>query len=264
MASYTKNRAWSMTYEQGLLVLTAGSDKLFAVEDVTETVADELLGQWRHGRFEPGKLSSGGQDIFEQLLTAEIIINALEERPHYKVALQFVGDPNVKLRTQLGDLLDERIELVEAAADLVIYVRTNGRLRDLVAAPYPEVETPHLLIDAALEHSLSIGPLVFRGDTACLGCFVGRVTTYWGDAEPPVEPAILGSVSIIAGLIALETRKILMQRDRSLINTTVAYDFEEHKVHKNKVYKYPQCPVCSISTIDVAGAIDLPWLKQAK
>ncbi len=261
---YRVNDSWSLTYEEGLLLLNAGADRIFAIEDVEAAVADELIGQWRTKRFDPGELSREGREIFEQLLTAGIIINQIAEQPVYRIKLQFVGDEDATLTTAIRSQLGVALKMVkEGDCDLLVIIRTNGRLQDILDGSYGEISSPHLLLDLAYEHSVSLGPLVFRGDTACLSCLVGRLTTYWGDALPPKRPAIQATPALIAGLLSLELEKILTAYNRELVNNTVAYDFDDYKVIKSSVYKLPMCPVCSITTMDSPGAITLPWLQKS-
>ncbi len=210
----------------------------------------------------PEKLSSAATEIFEQLKTAQIVIFDLEQKSTYKIGLRFIGDTHLALQTQIKTQLGRNFELVSGTGcDLLVLIRTNGRLKDIILSDYGSLKTPHLLLDVAFDHSISIGPLVFPGDTACLSCLVGRLTTYWGDAIPPLMPTVQKNPALIAGLLVMELHKILSLSERELVNNAVAYDFENYKVKKNSVYKLPQCPVCGISVMDNPGAIKLPWGK---
>lgn len=263
LRAYERNPNWSVQYENGLLLLTGGADEIFAIDSVSKNTADEILTLLESERLDPVGLSAPASDIFEQLKTAQIIRIPLSLDRKPVVSIRFEGEPvprltaAIKRETASFASISNRDE-----ADLVVIVRTNARLRDLTSGDYPELLTPHLLVDLAYEHTVSLGPLVFKGETACLGCLVGRLTTYWGDADPPVRPRILENTQLTAGLIALQIRKIVIDQARELVQHTVAYDFKEHNVRRSSVYKLPVCPICSISTMDSVGAIALPWIKK--
>jgi bacteriocin biosynthesis cyclodehydratase domain-containing protein len=262
---YRPNKAWDVVYENGLLVLNAGADKLFAIEDVAEEDAHTILALWKQSSFELPNGSKELATILEQLKAAGLLINELGKNSIAKIALKFIGKPNQHLAQETEKQLGKNLRLSpEKEAEFVVFIRTNAQLKNLLE-DYDKVTKPHILVDISFEHSISLGPLVFPGETACLSCLVGRVTTYWGDAVPPQTPAIQNNPVIIAGLLNMELTKILFEYNRELVNHTVAFDFEEHRIKKNSVYKLPMCPVCGTSNIDSLGAIELPWLqKEAK
>lgn len=261
---YQRNPNWDINYENGLLLLNAGADEIFALESISEAVAQELLKLWNSTNITTEMLSPTAQDIFEQFKTAGIVLAILPTaaaKP--RIAIEFNGQPDTDLLAAIkAELGSDYSSTIAAKADLLVIIRTNARLRDVIAEPYPEIRVPHLFVDLAYSRTISLGPLVFREESACLGCLVGRLTTYWGDAEPPIQPGILNNSGLIAGLVALQIRNIVRQRARELVNHTVSYDFSEHQVRRSSVYKLPLCPICSISTMDTVGAIALPWTQK--
>ncbi|GAC1386991.1 MAG: hypothetical protein NVS1B7_6390 [Candidatus Saccharimonadales bacterium] len=260
--TYTRSPNWNVVYEGSILVLNAGADKIFAIEDVSEDVATEIMNLLQEKVISPIALSTEGKEIFEQLKTAQIVFIDLEPKVKYKISIRYNGDKNKELDAQIKAQLTRDFEVTDKLNyDFQLIIRTNGRLRDAVSSGYNSLTKPHLFLDIAYEHSISLGPLVFPGETACISCLVGRITTYWGDAEPPITPSIQINLEFIAGLVAMEVRKILNEYNRELVNNTIAYDFENHKVKKSSVYKLPMCPVCSISTMDNPGSIKLPWAQ---
>ena len=74
-------------------------------------------------------------------------------------------------------------------ADLLLMIRTNRQLKD-VLQDYDKITVPHLYVDLAYSNTISIGPLVYKNDTACLGCYIGRLAKNWGDMVPADEPQI--------------------------------------------------------------------------
>ena len=54
---YSANPHWALVHDPGLLVLHAGADELFAIEDVSDGVAAEMLALWRTDVMRPAALS---------------------------------------------------------------------------------------------------------------------------------------------------------------------------------------------------------------
>jgi hypothetical protein len=246
-------------FEEGLLLCHAGADAVYSIEDVHGDAAEELLGRWMADDLAPEGLSAAARRLWLQLLTAGAVLLQVE-RPVESVGLRCVGDQPNSFITRLVELLaGMSIRVVpEHDAPLLVFLRTNGRLGVLCDETYANLRGPHLLVDLAYQHTLSLGPLVFPGDTACLACLVGRLTDRWGDALPPPQPGMLDAVELVGSLLALHLRDIAMG-GQALINRTVAYDFEEHEIKKNRVHKLPWCPVCSLSSdAGATGRIELP------
>jgi hypothetical protein len=264
---FTPNPTWTIAFEKNVLLLNAGADNLFAIQDVTEPVAQEIIFAWRKGAFKKQSLSQPAIIILEQLLTAGIVTHQsskLQQKP-FTVGISFVGDTSKEFGKLLKeDLIKKGISIVShKAADFQLFVRTNGKLIDVQTDAYKKMTEPHLFIDIAYHHSFSIGPLVFPGDTACLVCLFGRINNYWGDAQPPIEPLMWQNVALVSSVAAIEIEK-LASNDYSLINTTVTYDFQNHEIKKNSIYKLPWCPVCQKGdTLDKLGSIPLPWMKKS-
>lgn len=252
-----------MRYEDGLLVLSAGADELYLIEDATAETAGELTAAWQEGRIDAGSLSAATRALFDQLLAAGVVGTESPAEP-LRVALRYVGDRRRELERAIAAELERHGVTVVATLEqsgLAVFVRTNGQLMDLYDRT-PEWRTrQHLLVDAAYDHTISIGPLVFPGDTACLGCLAGRIGHYWGDGPPPATPAVQRHATLIASLLALELEKIATG-DIGLINATVAWDLRGRQIRRNSVYKLPWCPFCGDpEPAEQLGSIDLPWTR---
>lgn len=265
MRTYVKNENWNIVYENGLLVVTAGADHIFAIEDVTEQTGDEITGLWKSNTIRPNKLSDSAKAIFEQLLAAGVFIPKITKQTTRHIRIEWIGDRNDEILSELKTILMTKNILIDGdKSSFLIFIRTNGRLKDIVGNDYASVTSPHLLADLAYDHTVSVGPLVIPGDTACLGCLVGRLSTYWGDAEPPKDPAITQNARLAASLIALEVEKAVND-DLSLISKTVAYDFNNRQAKESAVYKLPWCPAASKEKrVAGTGYIELPWGQQRK
>lgn len=274
--AYSTDPHWALVHEPGLLLVHAGADQLFAIEDVCDAAAAEVLGRWRGGAISRDGLSQEADDVFGQLVSAGIICNLLEPRVEYSVALRFAGSRDTRLEAAVADALPAGIVLGGGGprdgggggmggggggekCDLVLFVRTDGRLHEVVAGDYASLRTPHLLLDLAFDHTISVGPLVFARETAGLCCLAGRLWSRWGDRTPPSRPRVTEHPGLSGGLVAMTIANVLLRQDRSLVNRTVAYDFRAHEVTAQSVYRLPICPICGTGVAAAQGRIALPW-----
>jgi bacteriocin biosynthesis cyclodehydratase domain-containing protein len=259
--TYAPSREWRLIYDRGLVVLSAGADRLYALEDVTEAAAAELISCWEHEEFDDGQLSVDGRNLLDRLAECRVL-EARPTGPVGRIAVRWAGTREVALENRLADLFEEndRLVLLRDNADLVLVIRTTARLVDL----YPGGErdaAPHLLLDLAYNHTVSVGPLVLAGETACLACLAGRINHFWGDPQPPVRPAILRAAPLAAALAVHELEGIVYG-DYSLAGATFAYDLESRRTVAGAVYRLPWCPVCGDGG-ESAGIAELPWASAA-
>jgi bacteriocin biosynthesis cyclodehydratase domain-containing protein len=259
MRQFVFDPSWRVIHEGDLLLVTAGADEIFAIEDVPADVAAEVVALANRPAFALDECSEGARAIVDQLLTAGIIRIAGPVSVR-SVALRWIGSVNHALERRLEDGLRRRGVEISDVAEFLIFVRTNGRLRDMLEDDYHRLTVPHLLIDLAYHHTCSVGPVVYPGDTACLGCLAGRLSTYWGDAPPPATPRMTSEIDLVAGVAALEIERTL-DGDDSLTNATVAYDFGQRAVTRRRLFKLPWCQVCGTGAAD-SGAIHLPWTEE--
>ena len=262
---YIPNKNYTVQYEKGLLILNAGADQLYAIEDVTEEVANETIKSWQSALIDPATISEEIKPVFDQLLSAGLIQvkDTANKGSSFNIAIEFHGTKIKELEQLIKKELDARKipSQDQEPTNLNLLIRTNTNLTSLSSKDYLSLDSPHLLLDLAYHHTFSIGPLVYPGETACLGCLVGRLNSYWGDADPPARPAMTDNIRLAALLIALEIEKI-SQGDQSLINQTLSYDFQNREVKTNKIYKLPWCPICqSRKPIANIGYVELPWNK---
>ncbi len=259
---YVPSTAWRLSYEDGLLVLSAGADRAYGLEDVGERAALELLEAWERGSVEPEELSSPARNAAEELIQAGALSRGVAEGALRAVEVRFVGQHEAELERHLsvGIAASGALRLADGDAELLLYVRTSGRLFEVYESAEP-VLVPHLLLDLAYDHTISLGPLVYAGETACLACLAGRIGRLWGDSQPPPRPAMLEGPALAAALATRELEKVAAG-DVRLANATAAYDFETHHVTVGAVYKLPWCPVCGDGA-ETNGRIDLPWSGPA-
>jgi bacteriocin biosynthesis cyclodehydratase domain-containing protein len=262
---YVGNPEWSAAYEQGFLILSGGADHLYAIEDVPQETADELAALWERPA-EPVRLSSGAARLAPQLLNVGALLREIGSGPPADVAVIFSGHEDDSLLAAMATEAETRRRWAlagPAEAELTLVVRTGGRLAETSDGIDHPVAGPHLLLDVAFHHTISLGPLVFPGETACLACLAGRIGQYWADPAPPAKPAIQRETRLIAGVAALELDKIAAG-DYGLVNATVALDLRRHDVKRHALYKLPWCPVCADDRRgETIGPIELPWAAAA-
>jgi bacteriocin biosynthesis cyclodehydratase domain-containing protein len=236
-SGFEANPEWAATFDAGALILSGGADQLLAIQAVDSATASEILGLWSSG---PQPSTQRALEIAGQLADLGILRRTLAATVPPRIAVIGNGDLTQAIREALTERLSARISGDEA--DLLVFVRSGGRLVDLYSDGVMPL-APHLLIDAAYHHTFSIGPLVVPGDTACLACLAGRIGYRWGDPPAPERPAVQRNVALLAEIAALEVGRIAAG-DLGLAGQTVAYDFERRTVITGSVYRLPWCPVC--------------------
>jgi bacteriocin biosynthesis cyclodehydratase domain-containing protein len=262
---YAGSREWRVTHEDGFLIASGGADELYAIEDVSGETAAELAVLWKRPSG-LAELSADAQRLLPQLLNVGAVLRELASGPPSAVAVAFAGRRDHELLDALvvEAAEDRRWRLAEPGdSNLTLFVRTGGRLVETSDGIGHPLSGPHLFLDAAFHHTVSLGPLVFPGETACLACLAGRIGQYWGDAPPPERPTVQRETRLIGALAALELDKIAAG-DYGLVNATVAFDLRRYEVKRHALYKLPWCPVCGDrSRGDEIGAIALPWAGAA-
>jgi hypothetical protein len=228
--------AWAVAAELGHLVVTAGADAVWLVEDVPGHVAEFVARFWSDAP--PLHVPDAAKPVVAHLTgLGALRPAALTTAPPAAVRLLFAGDP-----VDLGLPLDP--------AGLAVVVRTNAsllRAAELAA----DVAAPHVLVDLAFQHTVVLGPHVFPGDTACVACLAGRVGTRWGDPPPPTIPGALDDAALAGMLLARAVR------GGALVNATVSIDLDDLSTRREPLWPVPGCAVCGDWRTD--GSIALPW-----
>jgi bacteriocin biosynthesis cyclodehydratase domain-containing protein len=252
--SYTLSPQWRINQATNALVISGGADARYEIE--LEEAETSFFPDLQHGvRFTENELSDSDRIVLEQLLTAEVIVPVLP-RQSKKLRIALIGDID-------GLVLESEKFLVVSSLrqrpDVLLIVRAYGTYAGfLTGIAYDKIEKPHLFIDLAYHHTVSIGPLVFPGRTACVACLQGRIASRWGDDEPPALAAVQKHLPLIASLITVELEK-LADGDTSLTNRTVAWDLQDRAINDNQLLKLPLCPVCKDKQLDLPGNFALPW-----
>lgn len=242
---------WSIAQQGKSLVISGGADARYEVE--LENDEQSFFATVNTSKpFTRSKLKTGDIRVLEELVTAEIIVPLLQKGRELKVGI--IGDAN---KLALPFYNDAR------TAELLLIVRVNSTYAEILEKiEYQSVTKPHLFVDMAFHHTLSLGPLVFPGETACVACLQGRISTRWGDEAPPTSPLAANKyLGIVSELILLEVNRI-SHDDTSLTNKTISWNFQDRVTKNNQLLKVPLCPVCAQNKIDHRGALALPWSKD--
>ena len=243
------SRAWSISQQGAMLRLSGGADALYEVD--TESASPSLFAEMGHERsFTRADLSSTAARVLDQLLTAEIVVPVVSISATLRV--RKCGD-DAPL-----DLPGSAVWVTTAdEADLLVVVRTGSPLPALLdALDYANVTTPHLLVDAGFHHTVSIGPLVFPGETACLACLHGRITERWGLSEEPPEPLAAHDYGALASALAATEIARFAAGDTSLAHKTVVWNMAERTATAHQLLRVPLCAMCGDARMDKTHALE--------
>lgn len=255
-----------------LLVLTGGADETYIVDEaVSDSCVHRVFEAWQNESLsslqDDPECGAAVRQI--QRVGALVPPRALDEVNRFTVA--WLGDPCEALMPALATMMAEyRIALPgdaprDAVAgagahieDLLLVVRTNAQWEPALntyAALRPRHR--HLFVDAAYHHTVSIGPYVVPGETACVACLGHRVAHRWGDLPGPAKPAMSSRSQSIAAVLApllTEPGGLLPFLDHS-----VSLNLQTLASVRDKVFQLPGCSVCEGRHDLSAGALNLPW-----
>lgn len=240
---YKLSPSWRVTQLGTRIMINGGADALYEIE--TDSNEKSFFIQLKTNEsFKRKDVPETERPYFEQLLLAEIIKPVVKPRQNLKVAI--MGD-ETDLKIKLP--ISMKIVKITEKPDIVIIIRWQSKLENM--ANYilkPEFRgLPYIFFDTAYHHTLSIGPLVFPGETACLGCLYGRVAVRWGDAKPPETPSVIKDHDELISLSIIDELKRFMKGDTSLVGKTVAWDFTQRSMTTETLLKVAVCPSCDVN-----------------
>jgi bacteriocin biosynthesis cyclodehydratase domain-containing protein len=276
------NPRWHLFLEGEQLFLSGGADEIYLVDEVpTLAAAQRLLVAAQSNHYASIANDHELGAALRQLRRIGAIATQSDRGSPLPVALIWSGDALPLLEAALAQQTLAQQTLAQQArsgdnaiifthenqaAQLAIVIRTNASWRDTIAT-YERAAlcTPHLLVDLAYHHTLSIGPYVVPGDTACIACIGHRIAHQWGDALVPTQPAVALQHEVVAGLLL------------NIVNDFAAHgmctDYVEHAISLNlrtlssrreRVFRLPWCSVCSATTVAQSsqpdGRLPLPWV----
>jgi bacteriocin biosynthesis cyclodehydratase domain-containing protein len=266
---YKKNLNWNLLLEDGKLLITKGADEIYFIDEsdkrsseiifnaYKEDLLDDLAVKKKHLKTIIEKLERAGV-IYKRIESIKVPTNKIE------IFIEWIGNKNDEIFGLLESFIkkseDIHISNDKNKADVLFLVRSSGKMSELLKN-YNEIKIPHILIDLAYDHTLSIGPLVFPGETACLGCFVGRITRNWGDAMSPQTPRASQSNELIAALIFENIKTFQVSGScPELINQVWSFNLKDFTTKYDKIFRLPWCPICfPEKPQEGTGSFELPW-----
>ena len=257
MDDLKKNKNWNMFVEENKLFATKGADEIYFLDDIDEECVNDVYNLYLEDKFE-----QIDKNILEKLKQAGIIYEKIYNRTNkLKVAIKYIGTNNFNLNNSINNRIanSNNIDIVDTIndCDLLLIIRTNEKLKE-VLRDYDKIKVPHLFVDLAYSNTISIGPIVYKNETACLGCFIGRITRIWGDPVIPEEPQILEKYELISDLIIERLNEfIIFGNCPDLVNGVWNFNTSEFNTKLDKTYKLPWCPICN--SIKENEKIELPW-----
>lgn len=267
--------AWRLFLEEGRAVLTAGADETYLLDELSPDEADELHRGWASGAV---SLDDAGRTpalrdaigLLEKSGALFVGDAAVESGARLRWSIVAIGDCAVPIAELVRTMAsrDDGLTHVERddAPALVILVRGNGPLLGVLDEAGAAAALPHLLVDVGYAHTLSIGPFVWPGRTACIGCFAGRIAHAWGDAEPPRAPRASRAAELAAAMVLERLRSFRAHRGCAfLVERVVSLDLSTLETRTDHVFRLPWCPRCQSPADDRrgTGSFALPWLPKA-
>jgi hypothetical protein len=254
---------WTLFVDGGRLFASAGADEMYLLDALSAPEAECLLDGYRAGTLE--ELASEAAcyaEAIDRLLKAGVVFRGTPTpQPLLKLAVVQCGVPAGDWQAAL--LAQEESWALTAdadAADLCLVLRVDVGL-GAVAEATRDLRVPHLLVDLGNQHTLSLGPLVKPGKTACLSCLAGKISRHWGDPPVPRQPQMGGQTQLVTALVAHQVRRF--QRYGTcpeLVERLWSFDLNTLEGRFDRLFQLPWCPRCfPDSTACDAGDMPLPW-----
>ncbi len=274
--AYKNSLMWNMLIEDGKLLITKGADEIYLIEELDGKDAEMFYEAYKNQGIHKLKLDTVDEKILgviSKLDKAGVIYKSIENTYSSKTinfSIKWVGDLNQKIFSLLEKFAKDSEQLTfhtdTKSLDLLVIIRTSAKLAETMEG-YKEIKYPHLFVDIAYDHTLSLGPLVFPGETSCLGCFIGRITRNWGDAEPPRLSNVSDSSELIASLILEQIRTFQKTGNcPELIEKAWTLNINDLTTKFDSVFRLPWCPICyPDKPKEGLGSFELPWkLKKSQ
>jgi hypothetical protein len=252
---------WSLRWDdqQQLLMAEAGDDERFGISDLDAQEAAPLIEAWLANSFEAlGTAPAATQTALEKLcILGAVTSGAPAGVQPLRVLVLAVGTSATPAANALQSIARDQLYLAsgehpgiewEAHFDFVVVIRAGSSYADLLASTQPLAKIPHLLIDASFHHTLSIGPVVVPGMSACLQCLTTRLANRWGETLPPSLPKASENPELLA---ALALDEILKWHAGSSMLVGKVRQIDTHTWHTatDTLLKTTPCQRCSESEI---------------
>ncbi len=239
--------------EDGLLFV-GGEDSL-VFEELKTASAQDLFKILKKPLKLADVTNKAHQDILRQLIVADILVPQSPKK--LKVWVEWLGaSPEAHEQKLFKVLVTAKSR---DHADLLVFIRSGGTWMNSIEQ-YDCPTIPHVLFDAANNHTLSYGPLVFKGMTACIGCLYGRLATTWGTAPVSKAPRMRRFGALQVGTLE-HIIAVIQNKPEYLVNKTVVHDLLENTITENPILRYPDCLNCS-GDDSVSAKVNLWWQEK--
>ncbi len=245
-----KNPNWNLIYENWNSIITKWADDSYLIDDLNENMWKILFESYKSNDFENIIKNKDFDEIIKKLINAWVFVfydKKIEKSSNLNFSIKWIWDKNENIENKLFEFLKEsdNISLKEWNEDIILIIRTNSQLKEILK-DYENIKKTHILIDIWYDHNISIWPLVFPWKTACLWCFIWKITQNWWDIEPPLVPNITENYELITWYI----KKFLNDFSNiwtcpNFIENAWSFNFETLESKIDKVYKLPWCPHCN-------------------
>lgn len=257
-----KSSQYTLILEGDQLVVSGGADESYLLDELDGEGARSLAKAWSEDRLD----AVDGGSLGPVIAKLERLGAILRGRPRREGVLRYgLRSAPPSFAAALSALpSSEAVVRDDEAPELLVWIRTNETLLGNLPPDYASLRTPHLFVDLAYHHTISIGPLVWPGETACIGCLGGRIRQAWGDPPPPPAPRAVEHAPLAAAVVRTE---LLRFRERgncpSLVERATVIDLETLTTRSEKVFRLPWCPFCFPKDAPAhgTGSFALPWLN---
>lgn len=253
--------AWRVESLGEHLLAQAGADEVYVIDEAPVSEHARLIRLCESGEAAGWVQDPGIGAAVRQLRRLGVLVPAQAAQPFEpRARLVWVGSPCEALAAGLTGQ-GWQLMAPDGNAPLTLLVRTNASWSELLGH-YDSWHGrgPHMLVDLAHHHTLSVGPLVVPGQTACLACLGHRILQRWGDLQPPPQPEMLSRAAGVAALLS-----DVVRLGPELVEQVASLDLRLLRLSRHHVHIQPGCPVCQASRQDpdmeLAPPFDLPWVR---
>ena len=261
MVRIVNNPHWTLFAENGVLLLSGGADELYVVDEASSAgCIEQLLAAWKDDMVGTLLQDPVCGAAARQLQRMGVLVPATAAQSVQCLALSWLGNPLPELVAAMQRLSGSAGAALcgkPEDADLLVLIRSNASWQESLRL-YREnaPQQPHLLIDLACHHTLSVGPYVVPGDSACIACLGHRITHRWGDMPLPLLPQASVQYELIAALI-LQAAGV---EPLPYLERVASLDLRNLDSRSERVFRLPKCEVCQGSNVlDAEGFLPLPW-----
>ncbi len=254
---------WSLRWDeqQNLLLAEAGDDERFGLSDFNAQEAAPLLDAWITDSFEALETAPPATQIALEKLR---LLGAITSGPTanvtplrvFAMAVGTAAEPALQAllsikRDHLHFADSENPETETGSKfdfdfDLAIVIRCGGSYNDLLTSTQFLAKIPHLFLDASFHHTISIGPVVVPGMSACLQCLTIRLADRWAEIAPPPVPNVSQKPELLAALALDEILK-WQQGSSILVGKVRQIDTRTWHTATDTLLKTTPCQRCSES-----------------